>query len=294
MSIIDKLKPEFEIVDKGETIRYLEHGWPTPLCRWHAHEEYELHLVLRTSGKVFVGDYVGQFTPGSLFLTGPNLPHNWVTEESSNKLVPLRDMLIQFNHQTMTKAFEVFPELSELNHLLDVARSGIEFKNYDTDHAKSYLESIRESRGMKRLMHFLHFLQELNDWKQKVSLSLTKLSPSLSSISQDRINDVVNYVIENYKNNISLSEAAEIVNMSESSFSRYFMKTTGNRFSEFVSRIRLGRACVMLYETDDQIATIAFASGYNNLANFNRQFIKLKGMTPREYRQTAYKGLISE
>ena len=294
MSIIDKLKPEFEIVGKGETIRYLEHGWPTPLCRWHAHEEYELHLVLRTSGKVFVGDYVGQFTPGSLFLTGPNLPHNWVTEESSNKSVPLRDMLIQFNHQTMTKAFEVFPELSELNHLLDVARSGIEFKNYDTDHAKSYLESIRESRGMKRLMHFLHFLQELNDWKQKVSLSLTKLSPSLSSISQDRINDVVNYVIENYKNNISLSEAAEIVNMSESSFSRYFMKTTGNRFSEFVSRIRLGRACVMLYETDDQIATIAFASGYNNLANFNRQFIKLKGMTPREYRQTAYKGLISE
>ena len=203
-------------------------------------------------------------------------------------------MLIQFNHQTMTKAFEVFPELSELNHLLDVARSGIEFKNYDTDHAKSYLESSRERRGMKRLMHFVNFLQELNDWKQKVSLSLTKLNPSLSSISQDRINDVVNYVIENYKNNISLSEAAEIVNMSESSFSRYFMKTTGNRFSEFVSRIRLGRACVMLYETDDQIATIAFASGYNNLANFNRQFIKLKGMTPREYRQTAYKGLISE
>ena len=50
----------------------------------------------------------------------------------------------------------------------------------------------------------------------------------------------------------------------------------------------------MLYETDDQIATIAFASCYNNLANFNRQFIKLKGMTQREYRQTAYKGLISE
>ena len=120
MSIIDKLKPEFEIVDKGETIRYLEHGWPTPLCRWHAHEEYELHLVLRTSGKVFVGDYVGQFTPGSLFLTGPNLPHNWVTEESSNKSVPLRDMLIQFNHQTMTKAFEVFPELSELLSLIHI------------------------------------------------------------------------------------------------------------------------------------------------------------------------------
>jgi len=294
MSIIDRIKPEFEIVDKVETIRYLEHGWPTALCRWHAHEEYELHLVLKTSGKVFVGDYVGQFSPGSLFLTGPNLPHNWVTEESSSNLVSLRDMLIQFNHNTLKKAFEAFPELVELDHLLESSRSGIEFKNYDPELAKKNLESIRDSQGMKRLMHFLNFLQELNEWSEKVTLSLTKLNPSLSSSSQHRINEVVNYVIDNYKNNISLVEAAKIANMSESAFSRYFMKTTGNRFSEFVSRIRLGRACVMLYETDKNISTIAFASGYNNLANFNRQFVKLKGMTPREYRKTAYKGLISE
>ena len=293
MSIINRIKPEFEIVDKVETIRYLEHGWPTALDRWHSHEEYELHLVLKTSGKAFLGDYIGQFTPGSLFLTGPNLPHNWVTEDISNEYVPLRDMLIQFNHETMTKAFEVFPELSELNHLLDAARSGIEFKNFDPELAEKNLELIRDSQGMKRLMHFLNFLQELNEWSEKVTLSLTKLNPNLSSSSQHRINEVVNYVIDNYKNNISLVEAAKIVNMSESAFSRYFMKTTGNRFSEFVSRIRLGRACVMLYETDKNISTIAFASGYNNLANFNRQFVKLKGMTPREYRKTAYKGLIS-
>ena len=294
MSIIDRIKPEFEIVDKVETIRYLEHGWPTALCRWHAHEEYELHLVVKTSGKVFVGDYVGQFSPGSLFLTGPNLPHNWVTEESSSNLVPLRDMLIQFNHETLKKAFTAFPEFVELDHLLESSRSGIEFKNYDPKLAKKHLELIRDSQGMKRLLNFLNFLHELNEWSEKVTLSLTKLNPSLSSSSQHRINEVVNYVIDNYKNNISLVEAAKIANMSESAFSRYFMKTTGNRFSEFVSRIRLGRACVMLYETDKNISTIAFASGYNNLANFNRQFVKLKGMTPREYRKTAYKGLISE
>ena len=294
MSIIDRIKPEFEIVDKVETIRYLEHGWPTALCRWHAHEEYELHLVVKTSGKVFVGDYVGQFSPGSLFLTGPNLPHNWVTEESSSNLVPLRDMLIQFNHETLKKAFTAFPEFVELDHLLESSRSGIEFKNYDPELAKKHLELIRDSQGMKRLLNFLNFLHELNEWSEKVTLSLTKLNPSLSSSSQHRINEVVNYVIDNYKNNISLVEAAKIANMSESAFSRYFMKTTGNRFSEFVSRIRLGRACVMLYETDKNISTIAFASGYNNLANFNRQFVKLKGMTPREYRKTVYKGLISE
>jgi hypothetical protein len=66
MSIIKKLTPEFEIVEKLQSIRYLEHGWPTALCRWHLHEEYELHLVLETSGKAFIGDYVGNFTPVSL------------------------------------------------------------------------------------------------------------------------------------------------------------------------------------------------------------------------------------
>jgi len=78
MSIIE---PEIEKVDRStRSIRYLEHGWPTDLCRWHAHEEYELHLIVETRGKSFVGDHIGDFKAGDLFMTGPNLPHNWITE----------------------------------------------------------------------------------------------------------------------------------------------------------------------------------------------------------------------
>ena len=56
------LQPEFEYVDRAsETIRYLEHGWPTELCRWHAHPEYELHLITATRGKAFVGEHIGEF-----------------------------------------------------------------------------------------------------------------------------------------------------------------------------------------------------------------------------------------
>ncbi len=294
MSIIKKLKPEFEIVDTVQTIRYLEHGWPSSLCRWHLHEEYELHLILNTSGKVFVGDYVGRFTPGSLFLTGPSLPHNWVTEKSETETVLLRDMLIQFNHDTIVQAWSAFPELKELNYLLESSRSGIEFKGYDPELAKSYLASIRDSSGMVRLMHFLHFMQELNKWPQKASLSLTQLKPALSLDDQNLVHEIVQYVTENYQNQIALPDVAAIAHMSESAFSRYFMKTTGNRFSDFVARIRIGRACTLLCETDDNISTIAFSSGFNNIANFNRQFIKLKGMTPRQYRQTVQQGLMNE
>ena len=76
------IRPEIEKVDRStRSIRYVEHGWPTTLCRWHAHEEYELHLIVETRGRAFVGDYIGDFTAGDLFMTGPNLPHNWITDQ---------------------------------------------------------------------------------------------------------------------------------------------------------------------------------------------------------------------
>ena len=91
MSIIT---PEFEYVDRStESIRYLEHGWPTSLCRWHSHEEFELHLIVETHGKAFVGDYIGEFGPGALFLVGPHLPHNWVTDQNESVKVSTLHLL---------------------------------------------------------------------------------------------------------------------------------------------------------------------------------------------------------
>ena len=71
--------PELELLGENvETIRYLEHGFPSELIRWHAHDDYELHFIVATTGKVFIGDYIGTYSPGQLILTGPRLPHNWV------------------------------------------------------------------------------------------------------------------------------------------------------------------------------------------------------------------------
>jgi AraC-like DNA-binding protein len=77
--------------------------------------------------------------------------------------------------------------------------------------------------------------------------------------------------------------------MSESRFSRFFRRATGNTFTDFVNRVRINRACQLLMESDRLITHVCYEVGFNNVANFNRRFLEIKGMTPSEFRKQADK-----
>lgn len=289
MSII---APEIEMVDRStRSIRYLQHGWPSDLCRWHAHQEYELHLITATRGKAFVGDYIGDFKPGDLFMTGPNLPHNWITDNVWTETVETRDMLVQFSHNSVEKLAEGFPEFSQVLQMLRLAQSGILFEDFNPTFARGHMENIRDNNGAERILAFVRFLVRLNEHAEKKTLSVAKLIQPEGGSKQARIAEVVDYVVQNYHETTSVAQAAKMAGMTEITFSRNFLSATGHSFVEFVNRIRIGEACAMLYASDDQITSISQSAGYKNLANFNRHFLKVKGMTPSEYRDTARKDL---
>ena len=281
--------PELEFVDRAtESIRYLEHGWPTELCRWHSHKEYELHLITETRGKAFVGDYIGEFRPGALFLTGPDLPHNWVTDEvATPEPVEIRDMLVQFSQDSIDKLTLAFPEFQEMSRMWELARSGIEFTGFDATFARGHFERIRNTRGSERIAAFIRFLVRINEHAEKRALSVVTVSQPEGNSRQARIAEVVDFVTRNFSEEFSVERAAEIAGMSAPAFSRNFQKYTGNKFVEFVNRVRIGQACSMLYATDESVSAICYDVGFHNLANFNRHFLKMKNMTPSEYRETA-------
>ncbi|MGH1439360.1 MAG: AraC family transcriptional regulator [Cellvibrionaceae bacterium] len=278
---------ELVIVDQSDGgIAYLEHGSPSDLIRWHSHYHYELHLIVNTKGKVFIGDYIGRYNPGQLILTGPNVPHNWITDKDHHDPVPIRDMAILFSHESIENVIQGFPEAQELMTTLELSRAGVEFVGFDENLSKELFSKVRDATGIERLINFLQVMTEINRWPHKRTLSTTKVSSSLSGLAQSKINDVVKYITSHYQDDLSLKQVADLVNMSESSFSRHFQKATCNKFVEFVNRVRIGRACNLLAETNTQISSICFDVGFKNITNFNRQFYKFKGQTPGDYRKT--------
>ena len=108
------MNPDLEVVQirQGESFKAWAHGYPFRTVRWHFHPEYELHLVVATTGRYFVGDFIGEFEPGNLVLTGPNLPHNWVSDLPPGESVPLRGRVVQFSEEFIAGASAALPELA--------------------------------------------------------------------------------------------------------------------------------------------------------------------------------------
>ena len=105
--------------------------------------------------------------------------------------------------------------------------------------------------------------------------------------TMDQISSIVNQITQDAAHSMTMAQVAAQIGMSESRFSRFFRKATGNTFVDFVNRVRINRACQLLMESDRYITHICYEVGFNNVANFNRRFLEIKGMTPSEFRRQA-------
>lgn len=276
----------YEASEETGLVRCLAHGYPTPLARWHFHDEYELHLITATSGKAFIGDWIGPFEPGHLVLCGPRLPHNWISFDVGDGGVAERDLVIQFRHEPLQHASEDIPELRDVMQLLERARRGVEFFGL-SERARAHWDQIKATRGMRRFGHFCEFMADLAQCPDYRLLSTVQIQGAEGDAEVDQINQIVNRITGNVAEPISAGDVAAELGMSESRFSRFFRRSTGNSFTDFVNRVRINSACHLLMQTDHYVTDICYQVGFNNVANFNRRFLEIKGMTPTEFRRQA-------
>lgn len=270
----------------GLSARWHRHDYPGPYCRWNYHPEYEVHLICVGTGRYIVGDRIGVFGSGQLVLVGSNLPHHWISDLAPGEHIVDRDVVFQFHPQWLADCQQVLPELASLQPLLHRATRGVEFSGATAADAAHELEQIGTTTGPERLQHIFTLLHLMNVAPEGEHTLLANrwLPPLDDEDAADVVDRVLAYVFDHLTDEVRMGAAAALVGMSESGFSRYFKRISGQSFSDTVRKLRLAHACRLLEQTNKPVSVIYTEVGYTNLSNFNRQFLREHGRTPTAYR----------
>jgi len=275
--------------DEGYSVRWAEHSYPADIARWNYHPEYELHLIRKSEGRFIVGDTVGLFLPGQVTLVGPGIPHDWISFLEPGEVVVNRDALIQFDGEWLANCSSLMPELDDLAPLLEHARRGVVFHGQTAATLATAIDSMGSLSGIDRLLALIGVFRTLARAPEieveGLESNYTRHDADLRSTAT--VDLAVDYIFKNLTGYVSMSEAARLANMSESTFSKYFKRASGMTFTEMVAKLRISHACRLLETTDEPISSISESVGFTNLSNFNRQFRRVTGSTPREHRRTS-------
>ena len=256
----------------------------------HQHPVYELNFVERAPGvRRIVGDsneVIGEYD--LVLITSPDLEHVW--EQNTCVSDDIREITIQFDIDFSANSLFDRNPFNSMKRMMVEAQKGLCFpldaimkvyRELDT------LSSIKD--GFYAFMQFLTILYELSKCEGARALSSTSFAKIEVPSDSRRVQKVKTFIDAHYREEIRLAQLSDIAGMSDSSFSRFFKLHTGRNLSDYIIDLRLGYACRQLVDSTNSVAEICYASGFNNLSNFNRIFKKRKGCSPSEFRENYHK-----
>lgn len=269
-------------------IVFSEHGtyFPYP---WHYHPEYELVLINKSTGRRMVGDHIGYFDEGDLVFMGPALPHVWVNDAAYVNGQAKHDadaVVVHFVDDFLGENFLGLPETEPLKKVLDLSKRGLVIRGKTRSAISRIMKSMVGESGLKRLSSLFSIFDILAHSTEYEPLASPSYMQHTQGYYSDRYSKITDYILRNFHREITLNEVASEANMATTTFCNFFKEHYRMTFVEYLNTIRIGHVCKLLADSDENVVNIAYECGFNNLANFNRQFKRLKGMSPSEYRRT--------
>lgn len=252
----------------------------------HFHEEFELNFIKNAKGvKRIIGDHMGEAGEYELVLIGPNLQHAWFTHKSNGEI--MEEVTIQFHKDLFDEKFLKRNQMTLLRNMLEKSLRGILFSFETASMLSSRILKLNRKDGFESVYELMAILHELSISRHSRVLSNSSFNNNQQiSYNSRRIERVMEYLNEHFQKNISLNDVAQLTNMAESAFSRFFKTRTGMTFIDSLTEIRLGHASRMLIDTTQSVSEIAYECGFNNISHFNRIFKKKKGCTPKEFKMS--------
>jgi AraC-like DNA-binding protein len=285
-------KASFEALNPYNTHSFLLRQFSEFTAPYHFHPEYELTLIVKGKGNRYVGNHMGTYDDGDLVLLGSNLPHCWKNEPVMTEEKQVSSVVIQFAPDFLGDDFLGKPELSSIAYLLGKSAHGIQFTGNTAAKVNADMLALTlEENPFKRLMGLLDLLYTLAASKHYILLDRRGLASAGSGARSERINTVLGYIIDNYKNEILLNEAAALVSMTPNAFCKYYKKTTKKTFIETVTDYRINYAIQQLIYSDRPISDICFDNGFGDLSHFYKLFKRKMKLSPLKYRKEFRKDL---
>ena len=246
----------------------------------HCHPEYEINVVINSNGTRVIGDSEESFSGLDFVMLGPYVSHVWKSEQENNHEITIQFSGDLLNFHIMNK--RLFMPIKQL--LMD-SMQGLHFYGEEAERIKDEIMDLTKMQGFQTATKFLNILNSLAHAPRRKLVSNMYESDILIHKSKSRrISKVCRYIEENISHKISLSDAAGLVNMSDSAFSHFFKRQTSISFITYVNNLRVAKACELLANTSLSASEICYDCGFNNKSNFIRIFTKRKNLTPIEYR----------
>lgn len=277
------MKPYLERLPMASDSSFVARTYRTPHFEvpWHQHPEIELILFVEGEGNAFVGNHIGNFTTGDIYMLGSNLPHTF--QKAAPDLVT-GAVVIQFLPNCWGDQFLQMPECRAIKSLFDTSNAGLKLQGETVEQLRPLIISLEHAVGFNRIMLLWQCLSIIAGRKEYELLSTQNMA-NMQTRQQARVDKIFHYTIEHFAEGITLEDIAAHVNMSIPAFCLYFRKHTKKTYIEFLNEVRIGKACQQLIDSQKTISEIAYDCGYNTLANFNKQFLKIRKVQPSHYRK---------
>lgn len=252
----------------------------------HWHSEFEISLVVSGQGEFVFDDERHVLSKGDILILPPDILHG---------VFPVRDQkgfyqTIVFHHRMLgtgsndRSALEcIMPIVNGQKRILPVITKDLPKYGQVLSCVEQIMMAAKKDMPKFDLMLKGELLRLFWLLENEDSFAATdNKEPGFSTL----IRPAIDYMNEKYTEDITVEKLAEMINISKSHFMFCFKKSTGVGAIEYLNQCRIRRACVLLSGTQKPVSDIAYACGYGNLSNFNRQFKRITGQTPKDYRST--------
>jgi len=260
---------------------------PKKPAYWHYHPELEIIYIIEGSGIRQVGDNLGDFKPGDFFIFGNNLPHDLHVEGSIDHA---KLLLIQIKPELLASNYQ-FEELEEVMKTINLADRGILIEGFYSDAISYFLRELNMP-PLQKLLTLLELFRDISQphWQARTTQLSSinykhKPSDNKSDMkAHDRLNTVIQFIQENYHQQIFLKDIADKTFMSPNAFSRWFKQTMNIGFLEHLNKYRIEESCRQMISTSKPLSIISQDCGFESHSSFNRCFTKYKGTSPGKYK----------